>query len=137
MKVSDYKLLAVVAVCMAWKFEGGYDSFCGYDSFSELVEENGFQSKEIIDGEFQVLRLLSYRLMAPTSWKFLCLYKQAGLLSEEAFEYAYQVLSRALLCDGMVNIPPSRLAAAAIFLAVEDKDILWVSVANLYALDYT
>jgi hypothetical protein len=125
-KGSDYKLFAIIALWMAWKFEGDYDDSAS-EFISKLTEEAGFQYKDVKDREFIVLRLLSYRLMAPTSWKLLYLYRDAGMeLSEEELEAAYRVMSLALLCDGMVDVPASRLAAAAIFLATK-KDSIWVS----------
>jgi hypothetical protein len=112
----------VTALMVAWKFEGG-DTGPLLDDCVKMCY-NKFNKKQFRDAEVKMLTTLQFRIMMPSTWKFIWLYNHLGLLSPAAFDYAYHVIERATLEYDLVDTPTRVIAAAATYISQCHK---WVS----------
>ena len=92
------------------------------------ITDDAYTSADIRRMELRILNSLNFDLCPPLSINFLRRFSKAGSVDILQHSVAKYILEQAMLDYCMVSVPPSLLAAAALYLSLlltEDNEELW------------
>src|SRR5690606_28264628 len=97
------------------------------DDFIYICDD-AYNRNEFLYFEMEVLRVLDSGLTAPLSYRFLRRYARVGKVSLVTLTLARFILETSLMDYAIVNQDGSKMAAAALLLALNMKNLNWVKI---------
>lgn len=127
---SNLQLISVACMLVASKHEE--ERHPSVQDFTSIAD-NCFLAGDLLKMESLVLQSLGFRINAPTSHTFLSLFLQGIPSSPKCQALAAFLTELALLEYGVLNFPPSVVAAASLLLA-QSYDNVYTASAHLQQL---
>jgi len=113
---SKFQLVGLTCYLIADKYESIYPS-----EIRDLVRfsDYAFYKDEFVKMEFEILKVLNFSLMSPTSYTFLVRYLTVADSDEEIDLTALYVSQRILQVSDLTNYLPSIIASACVYISLE------------------
>lgn len=110
----DYQLLGITAMLIASKYEERYPPDVG--DFVHITD-NTYTKQQLLNLEFQVLKVLDFELTFPTCFRFLERFAQVAQADGLVYNLAYYLQELTIIDSHMKQFAPSKIAAASIYFA--------------------
>ena len=111
---AEYQLVGVSAMLIACKYEEIYVP--EVQKFVDITDKS-YTRDQIIDKEHEMLKVLEFTITFPTSYRFIERFAEIASCDGETTRFAQYLAELALIDVKMNQWAPSRIAAAAVYLA--------------------
>lgn len=109
----DIEAIGIAALLIASKYEDIYPP--ALDEMIKMMSRPSTR-KELLDLEYRMLKLLVFKITAPTSFRFLERFAATSAVYQNAMPLAQYIIELALYdFDIMTNLTPSEIASVALF----------------------
>lgn len=115
------QLVGVTALLIACKYEEIYPPEvrdCVY------ITDNAYTRQDVLDMEHDMLKKLKFEITVPTAYPFLTRFLRITKASTLAKHAANYYTERTLQEHDMLNYPPSLVGCSAVYLALNNPDIV-------------
>nr|XP_018916911.1 PREDICTED: G2/mitotic-specific cyclin-B1 [Bemisia tabaci] len=109
------QLVGVTAMFIAAKYE---ETYCPDIEAFVYISDNAFTSGEVLAMEKKIVKCLDFAINRPLSIHFLRRYSKAAGATSIIHSYGKYFLELALVDYAFTHIPPSKVAAAATYIAL-------------------
>jgi hypothetical protein len=116
----NFHLVGLTALLIASKYE---EIYAFPISHCILLCDEQYDTRDVLDMEYDILRTLDYRISGPTTFPFLHRFLHLTNASSKMTYAASYYLERALHVEAYLDFRPSMLAVAAVCLAINNPDI--------------
>ncbi|PRD24712.1 UNVERIFIED_CONTAM: CycB3 [Trichonephila clavipes] len=101
------------------------------DDFLYICDDS-YTRSEFLETEIKLLKTLNFNLGIPLSYRFLRRYARCARISMEMLTLARFILETALMDYELIEVLDSKIAAAALLLALKMKDMKWTPTLEYY-----
>merc|ERR1712002_695668 len=130
-KKEDLQLVGVTSLHIASKYEEMYAPELNDYIY---ISDDSFSRQQIIQMEIKILNVIGFALGRPIPLVFLRRYSKAGNVEPMHHFMAKYLLELALVDYDMCHVPPSKVAAAALYLSMQIiKKIEWTETCEHYS----
>ncbi|GFW47337.1 hypothetical protein TNCV_335081 [Trichonephila clavipes] len=126
---SKLQLIGATAVFVAAKFDERMPPLV--DDFLYICDDS-YTRSEFLETEIKLLKTLNFNLGIPLSYRFLRRYARCARISMEMLTLARFILETALMDYELIEVLDSKIAAAALLLALKMKDMKWTPTLEYY-----
>ncbi|GFR33446.1 hypothetical protein TNCT_183091 [Trichonephila clavata] len=126
---SKLQLIGATAVFVAAKFDERMPPLV--DDFLYICDDS-YTRAEFLETEIKLLKTVNFNLGIPLSYRFLRRYARCARISMEMLTLARFILETALLDYELIEVLDSKIAAAALLLALKMKDMKWTPTLEYY-----
>ncbi|XP_055925073.1 G2/mitotic-specific cyclin-B3-like isoform X2 [Argiope bruennichi] len=126
---SKLQLVGATAVFIAAKFDERLPPLI--DDFLYICDDS-YNRQEFLETEIKILKAINFDLGVPLSYRFLRRYARCARISMEMLTLARFILETSLMDYELIDVLDSKLAAAALLLALKMKDMEWTPTLDYY-----
>ncbi|GBN14663.1 G2/mitotic-specific cyclin-B3 [Araneus ventricosus] len=101
------------------------------DDFLYICDDS-YNRPEFLETEVKILKAINFDLGIPLSYRFLRRYARCARISMEMLTLARFILETSLMDYELIDVLDSKLAAAALLLALKMKDMEWTPTLEYY-----
>ncbi|XP_050670415.1 G2/mitotic-specific cyclin-B3 isoform X2 [Leptidea sinapis] len=130
----ELQLLGAASLFIAAKFDERIPPLV--DDFLYICD-GAYTLSQLLRMEINILKVIDFDLGIPLSYRFLRRYARCARVSMPTLTLARFVLEQCLLEYGLVSLPDSKVAAAALYLALRMKSISHWTPTLQYYTGYT
>ncbi|KAI2810661.1 hypothetical protein RDWZM_002424 [Blomia tropicalis] len=127
---NQFQLVGLTALFIACKFDERV--YPVIDDFI-YISDDAFNRGDFIRMEIEMLKTLQFNLNFPLSYSFLRRYARCSSLSIETLTLARYILETSLLDYTIIDELDSKLAAAALLLALKMRSLSWNKTLEFYS----
>ncbi|CAL1299701.1 unnamed protein product [Larinioides sclopetarius] len=126
---SKLQLVGATAVFIAAKFDERMPPLI--DDFLYICDDS-YNRPEFLETEIKILKAINFDLGVPLSYRFLRRYARCARISMEMLTLARFILETSLMDYELIDVLDSKIAAAALLLALKMKDMEWTPTLEYY-----
>lgn len=128
-KKSELQLVGATAICIAAKFDERQPPLV--DDFLYICDDS-YTREQLIETEIKILQTVNFDLGIPLSYRFLRRFARCSRMSMPELTLARYILETSLMDYDLIDILDSKLASAALFLAIKMSNQDWTSTHEYY-----
>lgn len=128
-KRQKLQLLGVTAMWISCKYE---EIYAPEIKDFVYITDNAYEQKDILDLEYEVLRILEFNVTTPSAFRFLERYAKLIDADSKTFNLAWYLVELPLIEYKMLKYKPSLISSAALFVAlkIQKKGFRWNDTMN-------
>lgn len=128
-KRQKLQLLGVTAMWISCKYE---EIYAPEIKDFVYITDNAYEQKDILNLEFEVLKVLEFNITTPSAFRFLERYAKLISADSKTFNLAWYLVELPLIEYKMLKYKPSLISSAALFVAlkIQKKGFRWNDTMN-------